>query len=148
MENFDQPMDMGMEASKDDGLIITEEVRQYWKQIAVWTQFFAILLFILFGLASLFALSLAFAVGAAGLIGSIMVIGLYGAVLFFPALYYYRFSTQMKEALRSEDNGLLDQSFMNLKRFYRYVGILLIVLISLYVVFFLTFGAAMMSRGF
>lgn len=148
MENFDQPLDVGMGAGQEtDGLRITQEVRLYWTQIAKWTLFFAILLFVFFGLVSLFGLFAALAAGAMGVIGGLFIVGVYGAILFFPALYYYRFSTQMKGALASDDTSLLEQAFINLKRFYRYVGILVIVIISLYLLFFLVFGAALMSRG-
>ena len=53
MENFDQPLDVGMAPANDNGLAITHEVRQYWRQTSAWALFFAILLFILFGLVSL-----------------------------------------------------------------------------------------------
>ncbi len=147
MENFDQPIDMGMAAGKDDGLRITPEVRQYWKEIAAWALFFAILLYIVFGLVSLFALMLTFSGGIAGFISGIFVIALYGAFLFFPAYFYAQFSTQMKQALNTDNVLMLDQAFLNLKRFYRYVGILFIVMVGLGILAFLVFGVALMNSG-
>ena len=148
MDNFDQPDDIGMAAAKDDGLLITEEVRHYWKQIATWAMFFAVLLLIMFGLVSLVLLFTAFKGGAMGLIIGLFGIGLYGVFLFFPGLYYYRFSSQMKAALATDDNGLLEQSFVNLKSFYRYVGIMIIVFVSIMVLYLLVFGAALMNGRF
>jgi uncharacterized membrane protein len=147
MENFDQPLDVGMAPSSDDGLRITPEVRLYWEQISKWTLFFAVLLFIVFGLVSLLGLMAAMAGGVAGVIGGLLIVAIYGAILFFPALYYYRFSTQMKQALNTDDSGMLDQAFINLKRYYRYVGILIIIVIAFYLLFILVFGAALMGGG-
>jgi hypothetical protein len=148
MENFDQPLDVGMAPGREDGLRITPEVRLYWQQTAKWALFFAVLLFIVFGLVSLIGLFAALAGGATGLIGGLFIVAIYGAILFFPGLYYYRFSTQMKEALNTEDSGLLDQAFINLKRYYRYVGILMIVIISIYLLVLLVFGASFLRGGF
>lgn len=148
MENFDQPLDVGMDASApSDGLQITQEVRMYWAQIAKWALFFAVLLFILFGLLALFGLIAALTGGAMGILGAIFIIGIYGVLLFFPALYYYRFSTQMKQALLNDDTALLDEAFANLRRYYNFVGILVIVVLALYVIMFVVFGAALMRGG-
>lgn len=148
MENFDQPNDIGMAAAKDDGLLITDEVRHYWKQIATWAMFFGVLLLIIFGITSLFLLFAAFNGGAMGVMLGLFGIGLYGVFLFFPGLYYYRFSSQMKEALSTDNNALLEQSFVNLKRFYRYVGIMVIVFVSITLLYLLVFGAALMNGRF
>ena len=145
MENFDQPDDIRMAAAKDDGLLITEEVRHYWKQIATWAMVFTVLLLVMFGLVSLVLLFTAFSGGAMGLVLGLFGIGLYGVFLFFPGLYYYRFSSQMKAAISTDDNSLLEQSFVNLKRFYRYVGIMVIVFVSIMLLYMLVFGAAMMN---
>lgn len=147
MENFDQPIDAGMGGSQADGLRITPQVREYWRQTLPWTLFLAILLFILFGLVSLLGLMAAFAGGAAGLVSGIFAIAIYGVFLFLPGLYYYRFSTQMKQALNTEDTTLLDQAFHNLKLFYRFVGILTIVAISLVILVFLVSGAALLNQA-
>jgi len=147
MENFDQPIDMGMAPSMDDSLRITPEVRQYWKETSAWALFFAILLFIVFGLVSLAGIFLLFAGGVSGFISGIFVIAIYGVLLFFPAYFYFLFSSQMKQALITENRVLLVLAFVNLKRFYRFVGILLIVLVALGIFAFLIFGVALLNNG-
>ena len=147
MENFDQPLDVGMAPGKEDGLRITPEIRQYWEQTSKWALFFAILLFIIFGLISLIGLFAAMAGGASGLFGGIFIVGIYAAIIFFPGLYYYRFSTQLKQALNTDDNSLLDLAFINLKRYYRYVGILVIAVIALYLLIIIVFGASLLNGG-
>lgn len=128
------------------GLSITPEIRQYWRQIANWALFFAVLLFIFYGLFALFMLGTAVQGGvAAGFVTAIMAIGFYTAVVFMPAWYYYKFSSQSKQAMNTDDTGLLDEAFASLRRFYRYAGILTIVLISLYALILLVFGAAILG---
>jgi hypothetical protein len=147
MENFDQPHEGGIAPSKDETLAITQEVRQFWRQTSAWALFFAILLFMLFGLVSLSGLFTAFSGGIFGLISGIFIVILYGVMLFFPGLFYYRFATQMKQALILDDIDLLDRAFNNLKLYYRYVGIMMITIITLYLMFFLLFGAALLRSG-
>lgn len=147
MENFDHPLDAGMAADGPDhsGLSITPEIRQYWRQIANWALFFAVLMFIVYGLVALVGLFSAIQGGATGIVSGIFVIGIYTLIVFMPAWYYYKFSSQSKQAMNTDDTPLLDEAFANLHRFYRYVGILTIVLLSLYALVFLIFGAALLG---
>lgn len=55
------------------------------------------------------------------------------ALYFFPSLFLLRFSNKMKAALASDDQALLATSFRNLKIVFRYMGIMSIVFIVLYV---------------
>lgn len=147
MENFDQPLDAGMDAGGPDrsGLSITPEIRQYWRQTAQWAMFFAVLLFIVYGLIALFGLFAAVKGGVGGLIGALIMVGLYTAIIFMPAWYYYKFSTQSKQAMSFDDTAMLDEAFANLRRFYNYVGIMAIIILSLYLLLFLVFGATILS---
>jgi hypothetical protein len=150
MENFDEPTDVGTSSapSRPEGLRITTEIQQYWRQIGQWSLFFAILLFIVFGIVAIVGLVAAIAGGAAGLIGGLLVVGIYAVILFFPGLYFYRFYTQLKSAFQMDDVDLLDLAFINLRRFYRHTGILLIVLLAVYALVLLVFGTAMMNNSF
>ena len=53
---------------------------------------------------------------------------------FFPCLFLFNFGSRMKAALLSNDQDLLNSSFQNLKKTLRYVGILTIILLSLYLI--------------
>ncbi len=147
MENFDQPNDLGMAPAKDDGLQITPEVRLYWKETANWALFFAILLYILFGICIIIGLIFAFTGGIAGFITGLFVIAFYGAFLFFPGYYYSLFASKMKQALNTQNNALLDYAFVNLKRFYRYVGIMIIIAFGLGLLFFIVFASVILNAG-
>lgn len=48
-------------------------------------------------------------------------------VAFFPFLFMLRFANQMRAALSSNDQAALNSSFRNLKVYFRYLGIVLII---------------------
>ena len=56
-----------------------------------------------------------------------------GILYFFPCLFLFRFATQMTAALYTNEQLTLNKSFQNLKRMFRYMGILTIIVISLYI---------------
>ena len=66
-----------------------------------------------------------------------------GAVYFFPILYLYRFSSLIRKALQNKDTQILDIAFRNLKAHYKYIGILMIIALGIYVLMF----AGMMIGG-
>ncbi len=67
------------------------------------------------------------------------------AIAFFPLLFTFRFANQMREALNSNNQALLNSSFQNLKIFYRYLGIVTIISLVLMVLslFFAVAGLAL-----
>jgi len=56
---------------------------------------------------------------------------------FFPYLFLFQFASKMKSALLSNDQDTLNSSFQNLKKTFRYVGVLTIIGLSFFVVFIL-----------
>lgn len=52
-------------------------------------------------------------------------------VAFFPLLFLLRFANQMSNALSSNNQGLLNASFQNLKVYFRYLGIVTIIFLVL-----------------
>lgn len=53
-------------------------------------------------------------------------------IYFFPCLFLFRFSVKMKAALASNDQEVLNTAFHNLKASFRYVGIIMIVMLALW----------------
>lgn len=147
MEDTNQPLDAGVgSTSAGQKLRFTDSVRTDLHETSRWVMFFAVLLFIGLGMIVLASLAMVFTAGAAGVGMAIVMIGIYGTLLYFPAWYYYKFSTLTKQALNYNDNDALDEGFANLKRFYRFVGILVIVLIGVYVVFMIIGLSMFMSN--
>lgn len=57
---------------------------------------------------------------------------IFALIYFIPTLFLYRFATKMKTALASNDQIVLNASFQNLKAAFRFVGILTIIMIALW----------------
>ena len=55
-----------------------------------------------------------------------------GLIYFFPVLYLYKFSTFTKKALMHHNTNDLNEAFKNLKSHYRFMGIITIVILSVY----------------
>jgi ATP/ADP translocase len=65
---------------------------------------------------------------------------------FFPCLFLFNFASKMKTALLSNDQNSLNSSFQNLKKTFRYVGVLTIIVLCFYVIALLISLAAGVSR--
>ncbi|MCX6333881.1 MAG: hypothetical protein NT092_06195 [Bacteroidia bacterium] len=65
------------------------------------------------------------------------------AIYFLPILYLYRFSKHMGNAIRTLDKTLMQKAFKYLKRYYVYMGILIIIILAFYFVAFIASGASL-----
>ena len=100
------------------------------------------------------SLMTAFGRAAGGLAGLGMLMTVlylaFAALYFFPCLYLYRFSDKMKVALDAQDQVTLDESFLNLKSTFKFVGILMAVILGFYGLILLLAilggGAALLNR--
>ena len=134
------------------GVSLNDEMRTYLEEAAKWTYFLSILGFVFLGfivIGALFAglifgsVSQELGYGLSG--GLISLIYLAVALLFFfPTLYLFRFSTKAKTAVRTGNDRELTDAFQNLKSHYKFMGILTIAMLGLYVVFFLFGGLGML----
>jgi len=70
-------------------------------------------------------------------------------ILFFPVLYLYNYATKLRRALRNNEQAVLTESLKNLKSFFKFYGILAIIVISLYILMFIggIIGALMVHRA-
>ena len=145
-----------MEQDQENSLFgfgIDQLSRAHLSEAAKWAKFLAIIGFILCGLvlivgvfAGVFFSSLSNAYGdeyrsgaySKGVVVAMLAFYVGFAILyFFPCLFLLRFANHMRNALNTNDQLTLNSSFQNLKIMFRYVGILTIVVISLYVLSFL-----------
>jgi hypothetical protein len=131
---------------------IDDTTRIHLAETAKWAKFLSIVGFIMCGLivivsffaGTIFSTSMNRyneyndGAGFAGL--GIVVTILYlaiGVLYFFPCLFLFRFANQMTAALNTNEQLSLNNSFQNLKRMFRFMGILTIVVISLYILVFI-----------
>ncbi|MEO9967948.1 MAG: DUF5362 family protein [Reichenbachiella sp.] len=117
-----------------------------------WAGFLAILGFVMTGLivlAALFAGSLISYLGQVqgqaqagnlpdGFGGVLSFVYVAGALLyFFPTLYLYRFSRQLKIALENKDSEALTTAFSNQKSMFKFIGIFTAITLGIYALAFI-----------
>jgi hypothetical protein len=64
-------------------------------------------------------------------------------IYFFPVLFLFRFSKHMAHAVQTLDKQELHKAFKNLKSFFAYLGVLIIIVLSFYVVVLIVAGTSM-----
>ena len=129
------------------GLNIDPSSKAHLNEAAKWAKFLAIMGFIVCGLIVLIGIfagsifsrmssyrSFDTEVNTSSFAAAAAVIYILIAVLyFFPCLFLFRFAVKMKTALMSDDQNTLNTSFQNLKKTFRYVGVLTIIVLSFYI---------------
>jgi len=68
-----------------------------------------------------------------GIVATVFYI-LIAVLYFFPCLFLFNFASKMKTALLSNDQDVLNSSFQNLKKTFRYIGVLSIIVLSFWVI--------------
>ena len=126
-------------------LSITEAAMSYLRETAGWGKFLGIMGFILTGLMALLGLFMgAFMQTMTEAMGQDNPLGPYigfiyvvlGLLYFFPSLYLFKYSSKLKRALSSKDSQVLTEAFSNEKSMYKFMGILMIILLGIYALIF------------
>jgi len=139
-------------------LEVTENAKKYLKSTASWSLFFAVLGFI----GIVFMVGYGIVILANGIynpsidtifLGNAMSsiakgFGVFylvlGIVLIFPSLYLLRFWQKAKKALASQDTVVLEEAFKNMKSYWKFNGIMTIVMIVIMVLYFVLLAAFIM----
>ena len=142
-------------------LQITPKAVSFLATTAKWTKFLAILGFIIAGflilagiIVALFYSTLSSKMENTGLMSYfnseliglvyIVIAGLY----IWPILYLNNFSNAMTRAVRSGTTERLTNALLNLKRFFKFIGILMIVMLVIYLLVILfALGAGLFMLG-
>ncbi len=125
----------------EPSLVINNEIRFFLSEISKWSKFLAVVGFIMAALIIL--IGIAFVLFGStitaelptpfvftGMIGVIYVA--MGLLYYFPAKYLYDFSTYARQALSIQNQEALVYAFAKLKSFYKFWGILMIVVLATY----------------
>jgi hypothetical protein len=136
-------------------LCITSDGSSYLKTTAKWATFLSILGFIGSGIMVFAALlmliisplsklssTLGFPMAFLGVIYLLLAI-----FYFFPAYYLYNFANKTKLALDTDNQEVLDDSLKNLKKMFKFIGIMTIVLITTYLIMIPTILILGFSKG-
>ena len=134
MENFENNTPI------ENPMLNNREINSYLLEAYKWGQFLAIVGYVAMGLLVVVAIVMSFALSALsqvagsgfpmGLVGLVYV--LLAVVYYFPVTYLYKFSVQTKQAIQMQNEGLLTSGIQNLKSLLKFMGILTIVMLSLY----------------
>lgn len=124
-------------------LDVNQEIKGYLEEISKWSYFLSILGFLGIGFmvfgGIVVAITGAANSGLDGFYGAGYATGmalfyiLLALLYFFPVLYLFKFSKNMKSALRLTNGRDFKVAFSNLKSHYKFIGIFTIVIISLYI---------------
>ncbi len=144
---------------EEKDLQLLEESKLYVSSMGKWMKFFAILSCIGAGFMVLAALllilvgsfiPLAEDLGVLSRVGTGVVGFIYliiAAVYIYPIIYLFRASAAARLAIESKDNVQMTEFLKNNKSFWRYCGILTIVLFCFYIVLIIGFIIAGVAMG-
>lgn len=135
--------------SGNSNLQVTELVKSGLLEAAKWAKLISVISFIGLGLmvlmgffmGSIMATSLNTIPGMSeqanpmGILGGgffIIVYGLIALLYFFPIKYLFDFSNKVKQAIQIKDQQLFTEAIFKLKSHYKYIGILMIIMMSFY----------------
>ena len=137
MENSEIQQDPILEKNE---MVLDKKSLTYLTETRKWTMFLAILGFIFIGLLAIGALIVGLVgAGFGGLMGGseiliiLLVYIVIGVLYFFPIYYLLKFSVNMKKAIEQAEQKDLTVAFEYLKSHYKFIGILTIVVLALYV---------------
>jgi len=146
--------------SGPNSLVVTNEMKNYLLATAQWGKFLAIAGFVLVGLMVVGAFTIGkimstmmsamvntdesapFNYGRMGIIPTIYLL-LIALLYFFPTFYLYQFSSRVKTAIYHNLELDLTFAFSRLKSFFKFWGILFIIILGFY-----AFGFIAMMIGF
>lgn len=141
MEQSEAKMNSTVEHNE---IVIDLAAKNNLTTIRKWTMFFAILGFVGIGLMILGGFMVGLFGSIGGMLGNkeaalfgVLTVGyiIFGVIYFFPVLYLFKFSSNMKLAIEQSNQGKLSEAFQYLKSHFTYVGILTIIIFGLYILF-------------
>ncbi len=119
-----------------------------------WAMFLAIIGFIFLGImivvgliAGTFLKAFGSGDNSFGISDSLMFIPviLLGLIYFFPVLFLFRFSKYISRAIQNLDKLQFHKAIKNLKFYFAYIGILIIIVLSIYIVILIVAGSSWLS---
>lgn len=129
-------------SSNDGSMPLTPQARAFLRETAKWAKFLSILGFIMMFFLVVVGLFMGAIMGATyGNMGGApglpswffsFIYLVMAAIYFAPMYFLYQFSSKTGTALDTNDSMLLTESLEFLKSHYKYIGILMIILLSIY----------------
>lgn len=127
-------------------LVVSEDIRSYLYETAKWTKFLSIVGFIFTGLMVLVSLSVGslmtamntavgeqhnpYAALGSGVLTVILLLS--AALYFYPSFLLFKFSNATKQGVLYGDQESLNTGLSKLKSFFKFWGVLMIVILGMY----------------
>ena len=141
-----------METSAEERkLEIGSDTLKNLNTIRIWTTFLSVLGFILIGLfiiagivTGMFLTTFSTTKAALCIPESLVIILLFvaGAISLFPVVFLFRFSKNIRDAVQNNDQQKLDRGIRNLRKYFTFIGILVIIAITVYAAGLIYAGAS------
>lgn len=137
-----------LDSSDSRNLEMNGAAKNFLVSAANWGTFLSIFGFVMIGLILLVGLS--FSSKASSLDGEspgVMIFSvLFACTLnFFPNYYLYSFSSKAKKAIESNDPDNIAKAFESLRGMFRFVGVLTIIMLSIYAAVWILFGGGLID---
>ena len=122
-------------------IVINFDIKRNLMETAQWSKFLAIICYI--GMAFFVIIGLLMFVGIPFMQTKLQAVPMYvfgivylimAVIYYFPTTYMYRFAKHIKQGVLTDDEAVLSDGFNNLKKLYRFTGILTIAFLSLYAI--------------
>ena len=119
---------------------LTSEIKGYLLETSKWSKFIAIVGFVGIGILAVIGILMLIGFSFLGnlykgvpmwIVGVVYIV--MSVIYYFPTIYLYKFSTKIKQGLQLEGEMVLADGFLNLKKVFKFIGILTIVILSIYV---------------
>lgn len=139
-------------SSEERKLEIGGDALKNLNTIRIWTTFLSVLGFILIGIfiiagiaTGMFLTTFSTTRETLGIPESMVVILLLvaGAISLFPVLFLFRFSKNIRDAVQDKDQQKFDRGIRNLKKYFTFIGILVIIALAAYALDLIYAGASM-----
>ena len=124
-----------MDNIEENNLEVSESVKSSLDTMVYWSKFLAILGYIGVAFMVLAGVIMFFLPDGMGFLGFIYLI--IAVLYYYPASYLYKFATNTRHALNSNIQSALNDGLSNLSSNFKFVGIMTVIIISLYAFTFL-----------
>lgn len=124
------------DTSKNE-ITINVDIKKHLLETAQWSKFLAVFCYI--GMAFFLCMGLIMFIGFPFMESYLKNVPLYlfgigymvlGIIYYFPSTFMYKFAKQIKQGVLNDDETILSDGFNNLKKLYRFSGIMAIALLS------------------
>lgn len=128
-------------------LKLDETAKAYLLETARWAKFISILGFIFLGFYMIGGIAYAYIIISSpelstmtkgiGATGMFLFYALFGFIIIYPVFALYKYTVLIKHAIKNTDTMTMNDAFRYHRNYYRYNGIITIILIGLYALVFI-----------